>query len=79
MCMLCIPILFCVFHYCCFFSSSMCSGNLDAADREALQLMRDAGGFMSDTLNAVRGRVAAPIHLSMRPADSLFHAVTPSF
>ena len=29
------------------------SGNLDAADREALQLMRDAGGFMSDTLNAV--------------------------
>jgi two-component system sensor histidine kinase/response regulator len=29
------------------------SANLDASDREALQLMRDAGGFMSDTLNAV--------------------------
>jgi signal transduction histidine kinase len=29
------------------------SGNIDAADRETLQVMRDSSGFMSETLNAV--------------------------
>jgi signal transduction histidine kinase len=29
------------------------SRNLDAADRETLQIMRDSSGFMSETLNAV--------------------------
>ena len=29
------------------------SGNLDASDRETLQIMRDSSGFMSETLNAV--------------------------